>query len=196
MTADVSDTTPDWDELYATAENQSGYFTTRQAADAGYSSQLLYKHLQSGKFERTRRGIYRLVHFPIGEHEELVVLWLWSEKEGVFSHQTALALHDLSDILPSRIHMTLPKSWNKRRLNLPRGVEFHYSHLHADDTRWHDVVPVTSAPRTIADAIAAYTPSPLIHQAIGQAEERGLLTTRQTVELVKALDAREDETIP
>jgi hypothetical protein len=43
-----------------------------------------------------RRGIYRLVHFPAGQHEELVVAWLWSERVGIVSHQTALALHELS----------------------------------------------------------------------------------------------------
>jgi len=196
MSANIADITPDWDKLYRTAENQSGYFTTRQAAEAGYSSQLLYKYLHNGKFERARRGIYRLVHFPFGEHEELVVLWLWSDKQGVFSHQTALALHDLSDVLPSRIHMTLPESWSQRRIKLPKGVEFHYSDVHAEDTRWHDAVPVTSAPRTIADAIDTYTSSSLIRQAISQAGERGLLTRTQTAELVQALDAREHETNP
>lgn len=196
MSANISETTPDWDKLYSTAENQSGYFTTRQAAEAGYSSQLLYKHLHSGKFERARRGIYRLVHFPPEEHEELVVLWLWSDKEGVFSHQTALALHDLSDVLPSRIHMTLPESWSSRRISLPKGVEFHYSDIQANQTGWHDVIPVTSAPRTIADAIATHTPSPLIRQAIDQAQARGILTSSQTAELFKALDNREHEAHP
>ncbi len=43
-----------------------------------------------------RRGVYRLVHFPVGDHEDLTAVWLWSEREGVFSHETALALHDLS----------------------------------------------------------------------------------------------------
>lgn len=51
---------------------QAGYFTTKQAADAGYSSQLLLKHLRAGRVARTLRGIYRLAHFPAGEHEELV----------------------------------------------------------------------------------------------------------------------------
>jgi hypothetical protein len=37
------------------------------------------------------------VHFPAGEHEEPVVVWLWSERQGVFSHQTALGLHGLSE---------------------------------------------------------------------------------------------------
>lgn len=41
---------------------------------------------------RVRRGVYRLVHFPAGEHEEMTALRLWSDQHGVFSHQTALAL--------------------------------------------------------------------------------------------------------
>lgn len=58
---------------------------------------------------RVRRGVYRLVHFPAGDHEDLTAVWLWSQHEGVFSHETALALHDLSDVLPSRAHLTLPR---------------------------------------------------------------------------------------
>lgn len=110
MDADAStrESFPDWDALYAVAQSQLGYFTTQQAAEAGYSSQLLYKYLDNGRITRVRRGIYRLVHFPASEHEELVVLWLWADQTGVFSHATALALHDLSDVLPSRVHMTLP----------------------------------------------------------------------------------------
>src|SRR5438552_2033517 len=90
---------PSWDRLYETAAGQSGHVTTRQAADAGYSPQLLIKHIHAGRIVRVRRGIYRLVHYPAGEHEELVVAWLWFESAGVFSHQTALSLHGLSDAL-------------------------------------------------------------------------------------------------
>src|SRR5208337_2168977 len=68
-----------------------------RTAAAGYSTQLLLKHIRSGRVTRVRRGVYRLVHFPAGEHENLAVLWLWSERMGVFSHHTALALHGLSD---------------------------------------------------------------------------------------------------
>ena len=32
---------------------------------------------------------------------------------GVFSHDTALALHELSDALPARAHLTLPASWRR-----------------------------------------------------------------------------------
>lgn len=62
----------------------------------------------AGRVARAQRGIYRLVQFVAGEHEELVTAWLWSEQAGVLSHQTALSLHGLSGILPTQIHLTLP----------------------------------------------------------------------------------------
>jgi len=34
---------PDWNLLFGTASAQEGYFTTGQAAEAGYSTQLLFK---------------------------------------------------------------------------------------------------------------------------------------------------------
>ncbi len=80
---------PSWDELSAVASTQGGYFTTAQAAQTGYSPPLLHKYLANWKIARTRRGVYRLVHFPSSEHEDLIVLWLWAEQQGVFSHETA-----------------------------------------------------------------------------------------------------------
>lgn len=43
------------------------------------------------KFERLRRGIYRLTRFPsVGrEQEDLMVVWLWSNSAVVYSHATA-----------------------------------------------------------------------------------------------------------
>src|SRR5688572_30913165 len=105
---------PDWNRLYETASSQGGLFTTQQAVTAGHSSQLLLHHLRAGRIVRVRRGIYRLVHFPPSEHEGLVEIWLWSEQAGVFSHETALGLHDLSDALPAKLHLTLPRAWRSR----------------------------------------------------------------------------------
>ena len=49
--------------------------TARQAAVAGYSPQLLRKYLGNGRVARVRRGVYRIVHFPASDHEDLVMLW-------------------------------------------------------------------------------------------------------------------------
>ena len=51
---------PTWNRLYEVASAQEGHFTTQQAAEAGYSPQLLRKHIQAGRIVRVRRGIYEL----------------------------------------------------------------------------------------------------------------------------------------
>ncbi|REJ80623.1 MAG: hypothetical protein DWQ36_05380 [Acidobacteria bacterium] len=181
---------PDWDSLFEVAQGQQGYFTTAQAARAGYSPQLLYKYLRNGTVTRVRRGVYRLVHFPADQEEDLVPLWLWSERVGVFSHQTALALQDLSDALPSRVHMTLPEAWRQRRLKVPEGLVLHYADLDESELRRAAVVPFTAPKRTIADCMAAHLAPDLVRQAVVQARRRGLITREDEDGFLAAL-ARE-----
>lgn len=168
-------TRPDWDRLYETASAQDGHFSTHQAAQAGYSSQLLLKHIHSGRVARVRRGIYRLVHFPAGEHEELIIAWLWSEREGIFSHETALALHGLSDVLPARTHLTLPAGWRRRRFRVPDGIVLHHDDVSPDERVWFGPVPVTSPRRTLDDCAKAFVAPDLLRQAAQQAVRRGLV---------------------
>ena len=175
---------PDWDELFELAQAQDGYFTTRQAARVGYSPQLL-SYLSDKKVTHVRRGIYRLVHFPAGDHEDLVVLWLWSEQAGVFSHETALSLHDLSDVLPSKVHLTLPVSWRRRRLRVPAGLVLHFADVESADRSSFSAVPVTAPLRTIGDCIEAHVAPGLVRQAILQARQRGLITAKDEARLAR-----------
>jgi predicted transcriptional regulator of viral defense system len=39
------------------------------------------------------RGIYCVVKYPPTDHQSLVVVWLWTAQAGVYSHESALALH-------------------------------------------------------------------------------------------------------
>jgi len=170
---------PDWNLLYETASAQEGYFTTRQGAEVGYSSQLLLKHMRAGRVERTRRGIYRLVHFPAGEHEELVIAWLWSERTGIISHQTALALHGLSDILPAQVHLTLPLAWRQRRFRVPDGWVLHHADVPPEDRTWHGAVPTTNPRRTLNHCARENLSPDLLQQATKQAIRRGLVTREE-----------------
>ena len=179
---------PDWDALFGFAQAQGGYFTTAQAGAAGYSPQLLRTYLSNGKIVRVRRGIYRLVHFPASEHKDLVVLWLWAEQAGVFSHETALALHDLSDVLPSKVHMTIPESWRRRRLRLPAGVALHHADIGDVDRTGFSVVPVTTAKRALRDCVEAKVSPELVRQAVFQARRRGLISEKDGADLNAALD--------
>jgi predicted transcriptional regulator of viral defense system len=180
---------PDWDRLYDTAAAQQGMFTTKQAAEAGYSPQLLIHHRHAGMITRVRRGIYRVVHFPPGEHEELVTAWLWSERAGVISHQTALALHGLSDVLPAHVHLTLPGAWRKRRFRVPPDVVLHHADLAAEDRAWFGSVPLTTPRRTLSDCANAGLSPELLRKAAQQARRRGLVAKGELADVERALGA-------
>jgi predicted transcriptional regulator of viral defense system len=149
---------------------------------------LLHKYLANGRVIRVRRGIYRLVHFPASEHEDLVVLWLWADQAGVFSHETALALHDLSDVLPSKVHMTAPASWRHRRLRVPSGLVLHYADIGDGDRAGFSAVQITTPRRILRDCIEANVSPELVRQAIRQARRRGLISEKDGAELNASLD--------
>lgn len=180
-------TEPAWQALYDVAASQEGLFTTRQAAAAGYSDPLLAHHQKVGRITRIRRGIYRLVHFPAGEHEDLVAAWLWAESAAVLSHQTALSLNGLSDSLPAQIHLTLPTGWQQRRLRVPKGLALHYADVPTNERTWVGAVPVTSTRRTLDDCAHSGLTPDLLRQAATQALTRGLVTKPELREVEKAL---------
>lgn len=182
---------PDWNRLHEFASVQGGQFTAGQAREAGFSPQLLQDHLKDGRLLRLHRGVYRLVHgYPSVEHdnneEELVTIWLWSKREGIFSHQTALALHELSDIMPSKIHITLPRTWKRR--NAPPGIVRHIAIIDEHDRAWHGSVPVTSVRRTLSDCAAERIAPDVLRAAAMQALRRGLVARQEIADVAAALE--------
>jgi predicted transcriptional regulator of viral defense system len=144
-------------------------------------------HIHAGRVMRAHRGIYRLIHFPPGEHEELVTIWLWSERAGVFSHQTALALHGLSDVLPANVHLTLPGAWRNRRFRIPDGVILHHSDLSSNEQAWFDAVPITSPRRSLSDCAKEPISPDLLRQAAQQSIRRGLVAKAEITEVEEVL---------
>ncbi len=167
---------PRWEALYEAAAPRAGYFTTKQAKAAGYSPQLLQFYIRERRVERCARGIFRLVHFPPTDREDLVPIWLWSECVGVFSHETALAIHELSDLLPAQQHVTLPLAWSDRRLRVPKGVVLHHADLTKTEWAWFGPIPVTTPLRSVVDCIHAHVSKEFTDQAIAQGVRRRLFT--------------------
>lgn len=177
-------TSPSWKLLYEAAAPQQGYFTAQQAGSVGFSAQLLRHYVGSNKIEPAGpRGVYRMVLFPPGEHEDLVVAWLWSAQHGVMSHETALSLHGISDALPARIHMSVPATWSKRRLRVPNNVILHHRDVGPNAQTWIGPVPVTTPLRTIQDCIADAVNPELVTDAIRDARARGLITKEEAASL-------------
>jgi hypothetical protein len=176
------------DTLFKMAEGQQGYFTAKQAADAGYQLGSQAHHVKSGNWVRVERGIYRLARFPQSPEEQLVIYTLWSrnragEPEGVYSHQTALSIHELSDVNPARLHMTVPATF-RRRAKAPKILVLHRAILDEKDVELRQGFAVTRPLRAIADVTAAESVSrEIVEQALAEGRQRGLITARQMSEL-------------
>jgi predicted transcriptional regulator of viral defense system len=110
-----------------------------------------------------------------GDNEDLVVVWLWTEGQGVFSHETALMLHGLSDALPARAHMTLPEEWRSRRLRIPEGVIPYFAPVPESDWTWHGAVHVTTVSRTLIDCMNKPSQPDFVRDAYEEAADRGLI---------------------
>lgn len=181
---------PRWEALYEVAVGQAGFFTTKQATELGYSSQLLNHYLHTNRIERAARAIYRLVHFPHSDNQDLLIEWLWSEREGVFSHETALSLHNLSDAMPAQTHLTLPAEIPRRRRKPHEDLVLHYAGVPVTDRTWSHSVPITTPRRTLIDCAIAGVRSEFLLQAGNQALKRGLVARHDLVEVERALRAR------
>jgi len=171
--------------LFETAEAQEGFFTTKQAKAAGFAENTHPYHVQVGNWIREYRGIYRLSLFPIAEHPDLVKWALWSRNrdevtEGVYSHQTALSLYELSDLNPAKLHMTVPTRF-RRNSAIPGILVLHYADLADEDVQSAQGFKRTRPLRTILDLIEADTVArAFLRQALRQALDRGLINRHQT----------------
>ena len=170
-----------WDSvLYGIAEDQAGYFTAAQARAAGLNPVRLVQLAQQGDVERVSRGVYRYARFPVSRlgHYMEAVLWPQVRRPeivGVVSHQSALALHELSDVSPARVHVTVPIAVRIRRA-LPKGLVLHYAELAPEDVERVEGVPVTTPARSIRDAHASHLGNELVAQAIADGRRSGALS--------------------
>ncbi len=177
-------------ELYELAESQGGYFTTKQAASRGYSSSKRIYHVRAGNWIREHRGIYRLARFPNPERPDLILWWLWSRDRGdhptgVFSHQTALSLHELSDANPARLDLTVPRDF-RRSAPVPKAIRLHYDEVPEKDQEVLYGVPVTTALRSTLDVWReASLPKPMVREAFLDGVKRGRITKSQVASAKK-----------
>jgi predicted transcriptional regulator of viral defense system len=172
---------PDVLGLEAEAYQQGGYFDAGQARAYGVSRQLLDHHLSRGRFERIRRGLYRIQGFPTAEHDDMREAWMAVGGDAaLLSHESALALLDLSDNIPDAIHLLVPR--RHRGLRRPPGVIVH-TRSDSEDiaTVWRDGLPLTAPTRTLLDVADRLQPEQL-SMAVKQGLRRGLLTADQLQE--------------
>jgi Domain of unknown function (DUF4365) len=165
-----------WERLSALAMRQDGYVTLSNARWIGYTEDVFHALIPAGKIERVATEVYRLVQFPPADREDLLVLWLQTDQRGVISHETALFLHGLCDILPSHLHITVPVGWTPEDRQLAADVEIRYADVPEAEQRWLGAVPYTAPLRTLRDCIQVGVSPELLEQAIVEGIQRGLFT--------------------
>lgn len=91
-------------ELTAIAKSHGGIIETKIAAEHGISKAMLYKLCKEEKLHRIVKGQYIL---PEDMQDELLSISMRSENI-IFSHETALFLHGISDRIPFEHTVTAP----------------------------------------------------------------------------------------
>jgi predicted transcriptional regulator of viral defense system len=178
---DTDAESPDHESLFQVASGQGGYFTAAQARQRGFSKSLLAHHAGArGRFVRIRRGLYRFRQYPSSPREEVLAAWLAANPGvAVVSHESALDLLKLSDVVPEVVHLTVPRA--KRYRPQSPGVRVHTTtrDLAPADVVTRDGMRMTSAGRSILDAAEAGMAPEQIIAAVHQALDRGMTTDSQ-----------------
>ena len=168
-------------QLHQIAAAQGGYFTSAQARQVGYAYSQQHFHVARGNWLKVDRGLFRLRDFPAAEHEDLIRWSLWSRNQrgvpqATISHDTALAVHGLSDVMPGRVHLTVPPLFRKR---VPAGCVLHQANLALADVQSRTGYQVTAPLRTLLDVADSTLSQEHLNRAVRDALQRGLV--RQSV---------------
>lgn len=122
---------------------------------------------------------------PPDRFDEFILAGLWANGRGAISHDSALVVHDLCDINPARVHLTIPRSYR-----ISRAGGEHYTLYRADlgqqDITRLDGVSVTTIRRTLTDSVDN-VPAYLVRQAIANAHERGAISPAERDALLRRI---------
>ncbi len=99
-------------DLIEFASEHNGIITSRDVTHMGIPRVYLTRMVESGELKRVQSGVYVLPGTVLDEFAEIH----FRCPKGVYSHGTALYLHDLSDRTPLKYTLTLPSSYNATHL--------------------------------------------------------------------------------
>jgi predicted transcriptional regulator of viral defense system len=167
--------------LTEVVREQGGYFTAAQALSVGYTYRQQNYHKNRGNWMYIDHGVYRLRNYPESQHEDLIRWSFWSrnqrgEFQATVSHDTALAIHELGDVMPGKIHLTVPPGFRK---TVSGGCILHKARLNPHDIEHHHGFNLTTPLRTLLDAAGSPLSQDLFEGAVQDALKRGMVRRKQ-----------------
>lgn len=100
-------------KLEALIQEKKGYITTQDAESKGIHREYLSLYVEEERLVRTAPGIYQV---PSAWDDSMFNLQQ-KKKSMIFSHETALYVHGLTDREPFIYAVTLPTGYNTTQLN-------------------------------------------------------------------------------
>jgi predicted transcriptional regulator of viral defense system len=171
-----------FNEVLEIARDQHGFVRTADLRELGLDPRRLNDYRRRGLADRLGYGVYRMTIIPPGERDEYMYAAVWPDGRGVLSHETALDLHDLCDVNPNHIDITVPKTYRTHR-QVPRTYRLHPADLPSGEITYLEGLPIVTAARAIAECIRAGLRPTLVDQAIDTAERQAMITVETAVQL-------------
>lgn len=137
--------------------NKNSIITTKDVEKLGYGRHILSLLTNEGKLERLKNGVYQ----KSGQIIDDFILISSNNSRVVFSHNTALYLHNLSDRTPNIFHISVPQGYNASHIkNTTKNIHVHYIKKELYDvgitnikTPLGNMVPVYDRERTMCDIV-------------------------------------------
>lgn len=133
-------------------------FTAAQARQEGLGPRDLADLQRAGGIYTLSRGVYRRGDAPATAHADLLAVCARAPK-AVFCGETALALHELIDDIPSVVHIAVPRGTTRPSIDDPPVVVSQYAvaTFNLDVERFEasvgEFVPVYGPARSVVDAM-------------------------------------------
>ena len=111
----------DEEKIVNLTQRTNGVIKTSDVVDKKINKMALVRLVQKGKLERIERGLY----IESSKIEDPYLIVQYKCPKAIFSHETALYFHDLSDRTPITIMVTIPSGFSSRLIS-DSNYEFSY----------------------------------------------------------------------
>jgi hypothetical protein len=143
-----------YDSIIEIAEANNGFVTSRQVDDFGFNRSELSRLVERGALERSSEGVYIL---PYVIMDDMYLSLQNKYTKGIFSLNTSLYLHGLTDRTPSFYQMAFPFGYNSKTLSANKVrasyelKKFYGKGSQTIETPSGNLVSVYCAERTLCD---------------------------------------------
>lgn len=102
----------DEEKVLELVKNNGGLIKTSDVTSKNINKMALVRLVRKGLINRIERGLY----IDTTKIEDLYYVFQYKCPKAVFSHETALYFHDLTDRTPIELMVTIPSKYNSRLL--------------------------------------------------------------------------------